>query len=156
MSKFKDDSSLTKCRDCLCEFGLRLRRHHCRVCSGLVCHPCSSGKKVIPAGMSMNTRSKQQGTTAHRVCFECSPNFMSIQELCMYEKTHGFTNTDRAKLVTEFYYAQVQAQAQTQAKAKAKAKAKEPDSEPEPEPEPESEPEPEPKSELELVSRHTV
>lgn len=35
------DSLVPKCPDCGTKFGLRTRRHHCRLCGGIVCQTCS-------------------------------------------------------------------------------------------------------------------
>ena len=40
-----DDSETDTCMGCDSRFTFYLRRHHCRACGGLFCHPCSSSKE---------------------------------------------------------------------------------------------------------------
>lgn len=53
------DSQRTKCSTCSAPFSLFLRRHHCRLCGGLFCDPCTVSNLVI------------DGETYDRICFGC-------------------------------------------------------------------------------------
>ena len=58
------DEKVTKCMNCqVTEFSLINRRHHCRNCGNVVCHNCSSRKRVIPSGKSQDK--------PVRVCDKC-------------------------------------------------------------------------------------
>lgn len=65
-----DASSMCKC--CGSEFGMFLRKHHCRLCGNLVCDDCSKGRAVLapwmqlsadmPKGQTPNTKSSMEAT----------------------------------------------------------------------------------------------
>jgi len=46
-----DDGDSPTCLACAAEFGVLLRRHHCRRCGGLFCHDCSSHWVRVPAAL---------------------------------------------------------------------------------------------------------
>lgn len=48
-----DDASTT-CKCCGMEFGLFLRKHHCRLCGQLICDDCSRGRAVLPTWMQLS------------------------------------------------------------------------------------------------------
>ena len=41
------DQRVTMCQECSTEFGLVVRRHHCRACGRVVCNPCSASKAPL-------------------------------------------------------------------------------------------------------------
>ena len=41
------DQRVTMCQECSTEFGLVVRRHHCRACGRVVCSPCSASKAPL-------------------------------------------------------------------------------------------------------------
>ncbi|GAA5891617.1 hypothetical protein JCM8208_007342 [Rhodotorula glutinis] len=53
------DSRAHRCQNCKKEFGVWRRRHHCRLCGGVVCWECSTKYFIIPAAVlsssSLNT-----------------------------------------------------------------------------------------------------
>eukprot|EP01064_Diplonema_japonicum_P001133 TRINITY_DN1072_c2_g3_i1.p1 TRINITY_DN1072_c2_g3~~TRINITY_DN1072_c2_g3_i1.p1 ORF type:complete len:566 (+),score=34.67 TRINITY_DN1072_c2_g3_i1:71-1768(+) len=67
MSKVKaswmPDTSTTECRSetCLRQFGLFVRRHHCRACGGIFCSSCTAKRRIIAGG-----------TELERVCDTCA------------------------------------------------------------------------------------
>ena len=40
--KWKNDTEVTECTNCLVEFSLRVRKHHCRGCGDIFCNDCSA------------------------------------------------------------------------------------------------------------------
>ena len=40
--KWKNDTEVRECNNCLIEFSLRVRKHHCRGCGDIFCNDCSS------------------------------------------------------------------------------------------------------------------
>ena len=45
--EWQDDSSIYSCSGCGSQFGLLLRRHHCRNCGKIFCYGCSSARCVV-------------------------------------------------------------------------------------------------------------
>merc|ERR1719336_1317840 len=64
------DQRVTMCQACSSEFGLVVRRHHCRACGRVVCSPCSASKAPL------RYRQFQAGRVCD-ICFEA------------LEKAHG-------------------------------------------------------------------
>jgi hypothetical protein len=60
------DERVQKCMRCEASFGLFLRKHHCRSCGDVVCHPCSE-----------RTMKLQQLDSHERVCELC---FVKLRE----------------------------------------------------------------------------
>jgi len=48
ISRWVDDGSVVYCYNCDAEFGLLLRKHHCRACGRVFCHYCSNYYTVLP------------------------------------------------------------------------------------------------------------
>ena len=57
------DQRVTMCQACSSEFGLVVRRHHCRACGRVVCSPCSASKAPL------RYRQFQSGRVCD-ICFE--------------------------------------------------------------------------------------
>ena len=57
------DQRVTMCQACSSEFGLVVRRHHCRACGRVVCSPCSASKAPL------RYRQFQAGRVCD-ICFE--------------------------------------------------------------------------------------
>ena len=49
--RWMDDGDSPTCLACVAEFGVLLRRHHCRRCGGLFCHECSNNWVMVPAAL---------------------------------------------------------------------------------------------------------
>lgn len=58
------DSAAKQCSCCKSDFGMFLRRHHCRLCGQIFCHACSSKRAVLPKHFITDG-------TAQRVCVGC-------------------------------------------------------------------------------------
>ncbi|CAG5115932.1 unnamed protein product, partial [Candidula unifasciata] len=90
--KWIADSEVPACLNCLCSFGLLTRRHHCRLCGGVMCDKCSqfmslsfAQKLVNPAHIfsgeafikrtnsnsSLNSLGKSGEDALMRVCQMC-------------------------------------------------------------------------------------
>ena len=50
--KWKNDTEVTECTNCLIEFSLRVRKHHCRGCGDIFCNDCSS-KQVFMSNLKV-------------------------------------------------------------------------------------------------------
>lgn len=48
ISKWVDDTNVTRCYNCRNEFGWYLRKHHCRMCGHIFCWKCSDNWKRLP------------------------------------------------------------------------------------------------------------
>lgn len=59
--KWAKDDSTTKCTGCLKEFGVFMRRHHCRGCGLIFCSSCSPYSSL-----------PQYGDSSERTCYGCS------------------------------------------------------------------------------------
>jgi hypothetical protein len=47
--KWESDSTVRTCQSCHAGFSLKTRKHHCRNCGRIFCHPCSSQSCPTPA-----------------------------------------------------------------------------------------------------------
>lgn len=47
--KWENDAEVTNCKSCYKEFGVSLRKHHCRNCGGIYCDHCSRFRSSTPS-----------------------------------------------------------------------------------------------------------
>src|SRR5271168_124600 len=89
-----NDSVVNKCSSCKIEFGLFLRKHHCRNCGNIFCYTCSNFYTVIPKFITDKPNPADYWNLSHyvkvlrgkheRVCEQC---FLIIEEKTQnYEK----------------------------------------------------------------------
>lgn len=69
------------CEGCGCEFGLFRRKHHCRICGGIVCDDGCS--KVVPVELlsdivtDSTTKTKTIPSLTLRICHQCKQTILS-------------------------------------------------------------------------------
>lgn len=78
-----DDDTVNNCHKCDKEFGIFLRKHHCRLCGKIFCYDCSKYRDTIPSVLLSNEAKKSTWNdylksyvtnidlTKFRVCFYC-------------------------------------------------------------------------------------
>jgi hypothetical protein len=78
-----DDSSVTHCFNCISQFGIFLRKHHCRLCGKIFCWKCTNYRDILPTDLLsddskkvtwneyMNSYIKDIDLTKYRVCVTC-------------------------------------------------------------------------------------
>lgn len=67
--KWTPNAMSTQCNVCLQKFGIMKRRHHCRKCGELVCHPCSSHRDFVPGYSDKKVR----------ICVTCNNNNVQVK-----------------------------------------------------------------------------
>lgn len=65
-STWVNDKDVTHCKECNKAFSLTRRKHHCRSCGQVICHPCSPNTIFFP-----DPKSDGNGGTQERVCLTC-------------------------------------------------------------------------------------
>jgi len=60
------DLKVTHCTGCKKEFGLLVRKHHCRGCGMVMCHACTNQSRVL------SQYNEYFGPNPQRICKECS------------------------------------------------------------------------------------
>lgn len=72
LRRWAADEASKSCKTCGFEFGLVIRRHHCRHCGKVFCHGCTKGKKRI---------GKFGFFSPVRVCQKCEEHLTSSENL---------------------------------------------------------------------------
>ena len=47
--KWTDDSDIANCSSCIKQFGITVRKHHCRQCGGVFCADCTENTANVPS-----------------------------------------------------------------------------------------------------------
>ena len=84
--------NITKCYMCKEEFGLWLRKHHCRVCGRIFCAYCSNNWENIPSLVNVTTPPAKGNFsimafftgTKKRMCLECKNKIDFINDSSKY------------------------------------------------------------------------
>jgi len=64
------NSSVSSCMSCHIEFGLMVRRHHCKRCGRVVCSSCAGNKLILPSRPDKHLR----------VCLSCFTVLLEIKK----------------------------------------------------------------------------
>ena len=97
-----DDSLVPQCPHCGNNFGMFRRRHHCRLCGGVLCGSCSLGLTTADAVKLLKThlgkpQGQQSGKKAGlgdgqcRMCQQCHECFATATTKTPVEKSKGVT-----------------------------------------------------------------
>jgi serine/threonine protein kinase len=70
VSEWAGDESTTDCTSCQSEFGVFVRRHHCRYCGQLFCDDCSSKRYPLASHQRIEAASPET-VVEERVCTHC-------------------------------------------------------------------------------------
>lgn len=100
------DENVTRCNDCLSEFSIMVRKHHCRNCGKIFCYKCSDNFIEIPS--NIRTVPKEHNfmdyktyleyfnlnTYKDRVCKKCYNKIFELTELNKTIKVFDMLNLD--------------------------------------------------------------
>ena len=81
VNEWADDESTSDCRRCQSEFGVFVRRHHCRYCGQLFCDACSDTRFPLASLERLNAASPEP-VMDERVCMDCEM-FLHAWRRCM-------------------------------------------------------------------------
>eukprot|EP00057_Strongylocentrotus_purpuratus_P002221 XP_003724076.1 PREDICTED: FYVE and coiled-coil domain-containing protein 1 isoform X2 [Strongylocentrotus purpuratus] len=82
--RWMDDRQVTQCMSCLCEFGLTVRKHHCRLCGRIFCAKCTSFF-VLTSHSKKKSRVCEQCYVGHQHSLEAASINTSIISTNSYE-----------------------------------------------------------------------
>jgi hypothetical protein len=90
--------NLTKCEECKKEFGIIVRRHHCRRCGRCLCNECCCCLGTLPINNDPSNNSAVRVPEPERLCGVCYDTCLKAQQSFTDEKEAKFFCQEKAVL----------------------------------------------------------